>query len=98
MNTGRQRVEVRRDGDVLGARRDGDGGAGYADILLDVSGASPRREEDGVVQEADDGVDPTRKLMTYVLHLRTRTGRAVTFLGVKDVASPDGRGRRSARR
>jgi hypothetical protein len=60
---------------------------GYADILLDVRSSS-KVVECGGVQEADDGVDPTRKLMTYVLHLRTPTGRAVTFRGVKDVSSP----------
>ena len=87
MNTGRQRVEV--GGTVTCPVLDGAARVehGYADILLDVRAASAPVESGGV-QEADDGVDPTRKLMTYLLHLRTPTGRAVTFLGVKDVASP----------
>ncbi|NMO90307.1 patatin-like phospholipase family protein [Actinomycetospora sp. TBRC 11914] len=87
MNTGHQRVEVR--GTVTSSVLDGAATVeeGHADILLDVRSPSVPVESGGV-QEADDGVDPTRKLMTYVLHLRTPTGRAVTFLGVKDVSTP----------
>jgi hypothetical protein len=86
MNTGCQRVDVR--GTVTSSVLDGAATVeeGYADILLDVrSQAVPVQR--GGVQEADDGVDPTRKRMSYVLHLRTPTGRPVTFLGVKDVTS-----------
>lgn len=87
MNTGRQRVEVR--GTVTSSFLDGAATVeeGYADILVDVRSQAVT-VDDGSVLEADDGVDPTRKLMTYVLHLRTPTGRDVTFLGVKDVSTP----------
>jgi predicted patatin/cPLA2 family phospholipase len=92
VNGGRQRVQVT--GSITSAVLDGKATIerGYADILLDVREAVVRVDENGVL-EVDDGVDPTRKRMTYVLHLRTpHTGRAVTFVGVKSVTSTTMRG------
>lgn len=92
VNGGRQRVQVT--GSVTSPVLDGKATVedGYADILRDAQGPADSVVE-GRVVEADDGVDPTRKRMTYVLHLRTpHTGRALTFIGIKDVASRSVRG------
>lgn len=92
VNARRQRVKVC--GTVTCSLLDGMATVedGYADILVDVTGDSVATESGGVVEE-DDGVDPTRKRMLYVLHLRTpTTRRAVTFIGVKNIAKRSVRG------
>jgi predicted patatin/cPLA2 family phospholipase len=87
VNAGRQRVAVT--GTIASSIVNGRATVerGYADILTDARTPPVVTSRSGVV-ESDEGVDPTRKVMTYLLHLRTpHEGRAVTFVGIKDVSS-----------
>lgn len=88
VNAGRQRVDV--SGSVTCPVLEGRAVVehGWADILLDAEGRW-RTTDVGGVNESDYGVDPTRKHMLYVLHLRTPdTGRQLTFLGTKTLTTP----------
>jgi predicted patatin/cPLA2 family phospholipase len=92
VNARRQQVEVR--GSVTCSVLDGRARVedGYAYILVDAERARQIVQDRGVIEQ-DDGVDPTRKRMLYVLHLRTpRTDRALTLIGIKNVESRSIRG------